>query len=70
MPIANPRKRQLKEFPRKEEGKTHTHRGPKTDGAPKSQVLGLSKLAILVHQQFWYPFGWFRERKKQCCIAI
>ena len=23
---------------------------------------GLSKLAIVVHQQFWYPFGCFRRR--------
>ena len=26
---------------------------------PEWQVLRLSNLVILVHQQFWYMFGWF-----------
>ena len=30
----------------------------------KSQVLGTVKHVILVHQQCWYPFGWFFGTQK------
>ena len=35
-----------------------TQKGTKTDGFQNRKFWGLSKLAALVHQQFWYPFGW------------
>ena len=31
----------------------------KTDGFQNRKFWGISRLAVLVHQQFWYPFGWF-----------
>ena len=34
-------------------------KGIKTDGFLNGKYGGLSNLAILVHQQLWYPFGWF-----------
>ena len=36
-----------------------TQNGIQTDGFQHAKLWGLSKLAILVHQQFWYTFGWF-----------
>ena len=41
-----------------------THKRYQNRLVSKSQVLGLSKLAILVYQQFWYPFGWFFSTQK------
>ena len=38
--------------------------GTKSDGFAKSQVLGPPELAIVVHQQCWYPFGWFCGTKR------
>ena len=35
------------------------HKAIKTDGLQNRKFWGLSKLAMLVQQQFWSPFGWF-----------
>ena len=41
-----------------------TQKGIKTDGFQNRKFWGLSKLALLVHQQIWYPFGWFFGTQK------
>ena len=41
-----------------------TQKGIKTDGFPNRKFWGLSKLAMLVHQEFWYTFGWFLGTQK------
>ena len=42
----------------------NTDKDTKTDGFQNGKFWGLSKLAILVHQQFWYTFGWFFGTQK------
>ena len=43
----------------------NTQNGIKTDGFQNRKFWGLSKLAILVHQQLWCPFGWFFGTQKR-----
>ena len=42
-------------------------KGYQTHGFPNRKFWGLSKLAIVVHQQFWYPFGCFRVSNLVVC---
>ena len=42
---------------------SHTHERVLIDGFQNRKFWGLSKLAILVHQQFWYLFGFFGTQK-------
>ena len=42
----------------------NTQRGTKRDGFQNGKFWGLTKLETLVHQQFWYKFGWFSGIQK------
>ena len=42
----------------------NTQRGAKTYGFQNGKFRIHSKLAILVHQQLWYTFGWFFDTQK------
>ena len=47
----------------------NTQRGIKADGSQNCKFWGLSKLAILAHQQFWDTFGWVFGTQKVSKIA-
>ena len=40
-----------------------TQKGVETNGFQNRKLWGLSKLTILVHQQFWYTFVCFQEQE-------
>ena len=42
----------------------NAQRGIKTNGFQNGKFWGISKLAILVHQQIWYTLGWFFGTQK------